>query len=90
MNQVLDEARSKGILVLAVNGDLVGNEDHRDANILPVDFTKTGPNQVELMGTMIDYKGEIAILSATTEAPPVIRMTVSMNSATSVIRLFSR
>jgi rhamnose transport system substrate-binding protein len=69
MNQVLDEARSKGILVLTVNGDIVGSEEHRDANILPVDFTKTGPNQVELMGSLIDYKGEIAILSATTEAP---------------------
>lgn len=69
MNQVLDKARAKGILVLAVNGDLVGNEGHRDANILPVDFTKTGPNQVELMGSMIGYKGDIAILSATTEAP---------------------
>jgi rhamnose transport system substrate-binding protein len=69
MNQVLDEARSKGILVLTVNGDIVGSEEHRDANILPVDFTKTGPNQVELMGSLIGYKGEIAILSATTEAP---------------------
>jgi rhamnose transport system substrate-binding protein len=69
MNQVLDEARAKKILVLAVNGDLVGNEGHRDANILPVDFTKTGPNQVELMGSLIGYKGQIAILSATTEAP---------------------
>ena len=69
MNQVLDEARAKKILVLAVNGDLVGNESHRDANILPVDFTKTGPNQVELLGSLIGYKGQIAILSATTEAP---------------------
>jgi rhamnose transport system substrate-binding protein len=69
MNQVLDEARAKKILVLAVNGDFVGNETHRDANILPVDFTKTGPNQIELMGSMIGYKGQIAILSATTEAP---------------------
>jgi len=69
MNQALDAARAKGILVLAVNGDLVGNESHRDANILPVDFTKTGPNQVELMGSLIGYKGQIAILSATTEAP---------------------
>ncbi len=69
LNQVLDSAREKGILVLTVNGDLVGNESHRDATILPVDFTKTGPNQVELLGSMIDYKGEIAILSATTEAP---------------------
>lgn len=69
LNQVLDRARSRGILVLAVNGDLVDNEDHRDAAILPVDFTKTGPGQVELLGSMIDYEGEIAILSATTDAP---------------------
>ena len=69
LNQVLDAAKAKGILVLTVNGDLTGNESHRDATILPVDFTKTGPNQIELMGSMIGYKGEIAILSATTEAP---------------------
>ena len=69
MNQVLDRARDKGILVLAVNGDLVDNFDHRDAAVLPVDFTKTGPGQVELLGSMIGYEGEIAILSATTDAP---------------------
>ncbi|WDR06701.1 substrate-binding domain-containing protein [Devosia rhodophyticola] len=69
MNQVLDRARSRGILVLAVNGDLVDNYEHRDAAILPVDFTKTGPGQVELVGSMIGYKGEIAVLSATTDAP---------------------
>ncbi|MDP1730973.1 MAG: substrate-binding domain-containing protein [Devosia sp.] len=69
MNQVLDRAREKGVLVLAVNGDLVDNYEHRDAAILPVDFTKTGPGQVELLGSMIGYEGEIAILSATTDAP---------------------
>ena len=69
LDQVFDEARAKHILVLTVNGDIVGNESHRDANILPVDFTKTGPDQVELMGSLIGYKGDIAILSATTEAP---------------------
>ncbi|WP_055046656.1 substrate-binding domain-containing protein [Devosia sp. A16] len=79
LNQVLDDARAKGILVLTVNGDLVGNESHRDATILPVDFTKTGPNQVELMGSMIDYKGEIAILSATTEAPDQNTWIAAMN-----------
>ena len=79
MNQVLDEARAKGILVLAVNGDLVGNESHRDAAILPVDFTKTGPNQVELLGSMIGYSGEIAILSATTEAPDQNTWIAAMN-----------
>jgi rhamnose transport system substrate-binding protein len=79
LNQVLDDARSKGILVLTVNGDLVGNESHRDATILPVNFTKTGPNQVELMGSLIDYKGEIAILSATTEAPDQNTWIAAMN-----------
>jgi len=69
LNQVLDEAKAKGIMVITVNGDLVGNEEHRVATILPVDFTKTGPNQIELMGSLIGYTGEIAILSATTEAP---------------------
>lgn len=69
MNQVLAAARQAGILVLTVNGDIVGSEEFRDASILPVDFTKTGPNQVELMGSLIGYEGEIAILSATTEAP---------------------
>lgn len=69
LNPVLDEARAKGILVLTVNGDLTGNETHRDATILPVDFTQVGSNQVELVGSLIGYEGEIAILSATTEAP---------------------
>ena len=79
LNQVLDEAKAKGILVLTVNGDLVGNESHRAATILPVDFTKTGPNQVELMGSLIGYKGEIAILSATTEAPDQNTWIAAMN-----------
>ena len=69
LNQVFDRARQRGIVVLAVNGDIVGSEEHRDAAILPVDFTKTGPGQVELLGSMIDYEGQIAILSATTDAP---------------------
>ena len=69
LNQVLDRARAAGILVLMVNGDIVGSEAYRDAAILPVDFTRTGPGQVELLGSMIDYQGQIAILSATTDAP---------------------
>ena len=79
MNQVLDRARSKGVLVLAVNGDLVENYDHRDAAILPVDFTKTGPGQIELLGSMINYEGEIAILSATTDAPDQNTWIAAMN-----------
>lgn len=81
MNQVLDRAREKGILVLAVNGDLVGNYDHRDAAILPVDFTKTGPGQVELLGSEIGYEGDIAILSATTDAPDQNTWIAAMNNA---------
>ena len=70
LNASLDAARAKGVLVLTVNGDITGNEGHRDANILPVDFTKTGPNQIDLVCKLIEgCKGEIAILSATTEAP---------------------
>lgn len=67
--QVLDRARERGILVLAADGDLVGDEQHRDAAVLPVDFAKTGPGRVELLGSMIACQGEIAILSATTDAP---------------------
>ena len=68
LNQVFDDARAKGILVLTVNGDITGNESHRDATILPTDFSKVGADQVEMVGSLIGYEGEIAILSATTEA----------------------
>jgi rhamnose transport system substrate-binding protein len=69
LNQVFDAARKKGITVLTVNGDITGNEGHRDATILPTDFTKVGADQIEMVGSLIGYEGEIAILSATTEAP---------------------
>ncbi|MHA1159019.1 MAG: substrate-binding domain-containing protein [Alphaproteobacteria bacterium] len=69
LNQVFDAARDKGIIVLTVNGDITGNEGHRDATILPTDFTKVGADQIEIVGSQIGYEGEIAILSATTEAP---------------------
>ncbi len=69
LNPVFDAAREQGIIVLTVNGDITGNEEHRDATILPTDFTKVGADQVEMVGSLIGYEGEIAILSATTEAP---------------------
>jgi rhamnose transport system substrate-binding protein len=69
LNQVFDRARAKGTLVFTVNGDIAGNTQHRDAAVLPVDFSKTGPGQIELVGSLIGYEGEIAILSATTDAP---------------------
>lgn len=79
LNQVLDDARAKGILVLTVNGDLTGNESHRDATILPVNFEIVGRDQVEMVGSLIGYEGEIAILSATTEAPDQNKWIVGMN-----------
>lgn len=79
LNQVLDEAKAKGILVLTVNGDLTGNESHRDATILPTDFDAVGHDQVEMVGSLIGYEGEIAILSATTEAPDQNKWIVGMN-----------
>lgn len=69
LNDVFDEAREKGIVVLIVNSDIPGSEEHRDAAILPMDFDITGASQVELMGSLIDYTGKIAILSATADAP---------------------
>lgn len=79
LNQVLDSARAAGILVLTVNGDLTGNETHRDATILPVNFDIVGKDQVEMVGSLINYEGEIAILSATTEAPDQNKWIVGMN-----------
>lgn len=69
LNQTLDEARKKGVVVITLDSDLTGNESHRDAGVLPVDANEVGPQQVELMGSQIGYQGDIAILSATTDAP---------------------
>jgi rhamnose transport system substrate-binding protein len=69
LNPVFDRARAKGIKVLIVNSDVPGNESHRDAAILPTDFSTLGKQQVELLGSQIGYKGDVAILSATTDAP---------------------
>ncbi|NOZ33025.1 MAG: substrate-binding domain-containing protein [Alphaproteobacteria bacterium] len=81
LNQVLDRARQRGILVLSVNGDITGSEEFRDAAILPTDFEKVGSDQVEMLGSLINYEGEIAILSATTEAPDQNKWIVGMNEA---------
>jgi rhamnose transport system substrate-binding protein len=69
LNEVFDKARAAGITVMIVNSDIPGNEAHRDLAILPMDFDITGSSQVELMGSLIDYKGKIAVLSATADAP---------------------
>jgi rhamnose transport system substrate-binding protein len=65
----LKEALAKGIQVVCVDADMPGHEEGRTAAVLPMDFDETGKSQIELMGSLINYKGEIAILSATTDAP---------------------
>ncbi len=69
LNEAIDQARSKGVTVITVDSDLVGNEDHRDLAVLPVDFSLVGASQIELLGSQINYEGEFAILSATVDAP---------------------
>jgi rhamnose transport system substrate-binding protein len=48
LNPALDEARSRGITIITVDADLVGNEAHRDAAILPTNFDEIGTSQVEI------------------------------------------
>jgi len=69
LNLLFDRARARGIKVIIVNSDIPGNESHRDVAVLPVDFSTIAPAQLDLLGSEIGYKGEIAILSATTDAP---------------------
>ncbi|MBC8135724.1 MAG: substrate-binding domain-containing protein [Fibrella sp.] len=69
LNGVFDEARAKGVKIVTVNADITGNESHRDACVLPTDFDTLGASQIELLGSLINYSGKFAILSATTDAP---------------------
>jgi rhamnose transport system substrate-binding protein len=63
----LQQAMAKNIRVVCVNSDM--NVQGREVAVLPMDFSITGSSQVELLGSLINYEGEIAILSATTTAP---------------------
>jgi rhamnose transport system substrate-binding protein len=65
----LKDAMRKGITVITVDSDLTGNTSARSACVLTVDPVVVGQSQVELQGSLIGYKGKIAILSATTDAP---------------------
>ena len=69
LNPALRDAMKRGVTVIAADSDLTGNENSRTAAVLSVDPQTVGESQVELMGSLIDYKGKIAILSATTDAP---------------------
>ncbi|MBO8141189.1 MAG: rhamnose ABC transporter substrate-binding protein [Firmicutes bacterium] len=63
----LRAAMNRGIVVITVDADAAA--DARQAYIQPVDFSTIGQEQVKLLARLIDYEGEIAILSATTTAP---------------------
>jgi rhamnose transport system substrate-binding protein len=69
LNTYLDDAREAGTRVVIFNQDIPGSEEHRDMAILPTDFDLVGEYQVECLGSQINYEGDIAVLSATTDAP---------------------
>ncbi len=69
LNPVFKEAMSKGITVLCVDSDINGNEQFRNAAVKSVDPVEVGRSQIELMGSLIEYKGKFAILTATTDSP---------------------
>lgn len=69
LNPTFDAARKAGVKIVIINQDITGSETHRDASILPTNFDLVGSSQIECLGKIIDYKGEFAILSATTDAP---------------------
>jgi rhamnose transport system substrate-binding protein len=69
LNTVFDDVMEKDIWVLANNAELTGNEEHRHACVLAVDFSVFGGYLLDLMGKLMDYEGKFAILSATPDAP---------------------
>ncbi len=69
LNSILDDVRAKGILVITTNNDITGNESHRDAAVISVDFDKTGMQMLDRVYDYLGGKGKFAILSATTDAP---------------------
>lgn len=81
LNEALDQASKKGVTIITADADLVGFEDHRSVGVLPVDFSTIGPAQIELLGSMINYQGEFAILSATSDAPNQNAWIESMQTA---------
>lgn len=81
LNGTLDEVRAKGVKVVTVDADLTGNESHRDIGVYATDFSKFGANILDQMGKSINYDGEVAILSATSDAPNQKLWVEQMNAA---------
>ncbi len=69
LNATFEEAREAGTMIYIINQDIPGSEDYRDCAIMPCDFSVVGVLQMELMAELMDYEGQFAILSSTTDAP---------------------
>ncbi|HEY1686738.1 MAG TPA: substrate-binding domain-containing protein [Tepidisphaeraceae bacterium] len=69
LNLAFKQAMQRGVTVICVDSDLTGHEDCRTAGVLTADPESVGRGQIELLGSLINYTGKFAILSATTDAP---------------------
>lgn len=69
LNPALDEAREKGIIVLTVNDDIIGFEDHRDGAILSADYNQLAIDSFKKFAEKMNYAGDFVVLSSTTDAP---------------------
>jgi rhamnose transport system substrate-binding protein len=93
LNPALKDAMRRGIKVIAVDSDLTGHPDARSAAVLTVDPQTVGESQVELLGSLIKYEGEFAILSATTDSPnqnawiAVMKKTLESNAKYKAMKL---
>lgn len=81
LNNTLDEVRAKGVKIVTVDADLTGNETHRDVGIFATDFSKFGATILETMAKSLNYEGEVAILSATSDSPNQKLWVEQMNAA---------
>ncbi len=66
---VLDEAKSKGIHVLMVNDDIIGNESHREAAIMNTNYDDLAKELFMTFAKLLNYSGDFTIASSTTDAP---------------------
>jgi rhamnose transport system substrate-binding protein len=69
LNATLDEARKQGIIVLTVNDDITGSEDHRDGTILSANYDQLAIDSFIKFAEKMNFKGDFVILSSTTDAP---------------------
>lgn len=69
LNATLDKARQKGIKVLCVNDDIVGNEGHRDGAVLSCNYDQLAKDSFEAFAKRMNYKGNFVVLSSKTDTP---------------------